>query len=355
MQASLFRQMSKRIRIKDIAERAGVSIGTVDRVIHNRGEVNAETRQKILDILNESGYQPNLIARALTSKKEYVIAVLIPSRNSENPFWEKPLKGIMKAEKELRQFNVRVEKLFFDLFDETEFVKQAQKVVELNPHGAVIAPIFSTEARRLTAMLDEAQIPYLFMNSDIREEKRVRFVGQDSFAGGYVAAKLIHYGLKQKGTILIVNNTKNSENFNHFAERNRGFTSYFKEHKMAEDYKLVKQDIFSSFDKTIQVLFQEHPDIVAIYVSGAKSYLTGSYLERIGRKDIILIGYDLMEKNTEYLEKGYIDFIISQRSEEQGYLSVIHLFNHIAKGETETDDILMPIDIITKENYRYYR
>ena len=60
------------IRIVDIAKMAGVSVGTVDRVIHNRGRVSEENRKKVQAILEMVHYQPNLMARSLAaSKKQY--------------------------------------------------------------------------------------------------------------------------------------------------------------------------------------------------------------------------------------------------------------------------------------------
>ena len=68
----------KTIRIKDIALKAKVSTGTVDRVLHNRGRVSAKVQEKVLKIIKEMDYEPNLIARALGSKKTYHIAALFP-------------------------------------------------------------------------------------------------------------------------------------------------------------------------------------------------------------------------------------------------------------------------------------
>ena len=66
------------IRIVDIAKMAGVSVGTVDRVIHNRGRVSEENRKKVQAILEMVHYQPNLMARSLAaSKKQYHIHFLI--------------------------------------------------------------------------------------------------------------------------------------------------------------------------------------------------------------------------------------------------------------------------------------
>jgi LacI family transcriptional regulator len=85
--------------------------------------------------------------------------------------------------------------------------------LSLNLQGVVIAPVFINETQKITAKLDQAKIPYVFINSDIQDENRICFVGQDSYAGGYVAAKLLHYGLKKKGTVLMIDNAISKGNF----------------------------------------------------------------------------------------------------------------------------------------------
>jgi LacI family transcriptional regulator len=60
---------AKNIRIKDIAKMAGVSEGTVDRVLHNRGNVSTEALKMVNDVLKKIHYRPNLIARSLGRSK----------------------------------------------------------------------------------------------------------------------------------------------------------------------------------------------------------------------------------------------------------------------------------------------
>ena len=71
-------EVGKNIRIKDIAKLAGVSVGTVDRVLHNRGKVSEYALKKVTEVMNQIDYKPNLIARTLGSNKNYRIAALIP-------------------------------------------------------------------------------------------------------------------------------------------------------------------------------------------------------------------------------------------------------------------------------------
>ena len=59
--------MQQKIRIKDIAAQTGVSIGTVDRVLHNRGHVSPDVRARVLKVMEEMGYEPNIMARSLAN------------------------------------------------------------------------------------------------------------------------------------------------------------------------------------------------------------------------------------------------------------------------------------------------
>lgn len=72
------------IRIVDIAKMAGVSVGTVDRVIHNRGRVSEENRKKVQTILEMVHYQPNLMARSLASKNNIILWQLLLLLRMEN-------------------------------------------------------------------------------------------------------------------------------------------------------------------------------------------------------------------------------------------------------------------------------
>ena len=67
-----------------------------------------------------------------------------------------------------------------------------------------------------------------------------------------------------------------------------------------------------------------------------------------------MIGYDLIVKNIHYLKEGIIDFLISQKPEQQGYQAVYTLYQSILLKKKLNKKIMMPIDIITKENINYY-
>lgn len=74
------------VGVKEIARRANVSIGTVDRVLHNRAGVSAKTKAKIDAIIEELNYKPNILARRLASKETLKFAILIPAVSDETDY-----------------------------------------------------------------------------------------------------------------------------------------------------------------------------------------------------------------------------------------------------------------------------
>jgi DNA-binding LacI/PurR family transcriptional regulator len=73
-------KLPERIRIKDIARLADVSVGTVDRVIHSRSGVSEASKKRVEEILKQLDYQPNMYASALASNKKYTFICLLPEQ-----------------------------------------------------------------------------------------------------------------------------------------------------------------------------------------------------------------------------------------------------------------------------------
>ena len=89
-------KLPERIRIKDIARLANVSVGTVDRVLHGRSGVSEASRKRVEEILKQLDYQPNMYASALASNKKYTFACLLP-KHLEGEYWTDVQKGIREA------------------------------------------------------------------------------------------------------------------------------------------------------------------------------------------------------------------------------------------------------------------
>ena len=85
------------ITIKDVAKQAGVSISTVSRVINDSKPVTDEVKQKVLDVIKETGYIPNPLARSLVTKKSQLIGVIVPEVSDS--FVNEILNGIEEVAK----------------------------------------------------------------------------------------------------------------------------------------------------------------------------------------------------------------------------------------------------------------
>ena len=117
--------------IKDIAQMAGVSAGTVDRVLHNRGDVSQKSKEKVQKVLDEINYQPNVFAIGLAAKKKYTITCMIPYY-VEHDYWHSVATGIERARQELRPFNVSVDYLHYKHGDRKSYQDACQKIEKSN-------------------------------------------------------------------------------------------------------------------------------------------------------------------------------------------------------------------------------
>ncbi|SEA48972.1 LacI family DNA-binding transcriptional regulator [Pedobacter hartonius] len=343
--------------VKEIARRANVSIATVDRVIHNRTGVSENTKNTILAIIKELDYQPNILARRLASKKQLHLAILIPAISQETEFWKAPLTGIEQAESEIRQYGIRIEKYFFDQNDKSSFVAQTKKILKSTVDGILLAPSFINESLEFTRECQHLNIPYVFINSDIPNQDSLGYIGPDLFHSGYLSAHLTNYAIEQSGKVLIINISKEMDNFHHLLRKEEGFTAYFKDNQ--KNNSIVKADIrqtdYPSVASRLKELLVTHPDVKAIFVTNSRVFSVARFMEESEINDVLLIGYDYLTENIRYLKSGAIDFLICQKPQEQGYRGIMTLYQNLVL-HTEVDKAyFMPIDIITKENYKFYR
>ena len=118
-----------RIRIKDIAQMAGVSVGTVDRVLHSRSGVSESSRIKVEEILKKLNYQPNMYASALASNKKYRFAYLLPSHN-EGDYWKDVERGMQQAITRFSDFNVSLSDYYYDQYESGAFIESGMRILE---------------------------------------------------------------------------------------------------------------------------------------------------------------------------------------------------------------------------------
>ena len=176
--------------IKEIAELAGVSRGTVDRVLNNRGAVNPRTARKILEIAQALDYKPNKAGIVLAAqKKNLKIGVIL--FDTGNPFFDDVLEGVNRKSQELGGYNcsVLVTRVGFDLTAQLdamdEMVSQGVSGIVLSPYND---PLISDKINEL----DGRGIPVITTNTDIENSSRLAYVGCNFYRSGETAAGLMH-------------------------------------------------------------------------------------------------------------------------------------------------------------------
>lgn len=341
--------------IKEVAIKANVSMATVDRVIHNRTGVAKKTREKILEILKEVNYQPNIYARRLATLKPMRFASLIPRVSDETSFWAAPLNGIQEAEQTIAKYGIKLDKFFFDLSDTQSFVQSADRILKGNYNGVLLAPSFIQESVTFVKACDSLNIPYVFINSDIPDNQSLSYIGPDLFQSGYLAAHLISFLVRPGDDILILNISREMSNHHHLLRKEDGFRAYLKDNKKTNN--IIKRDMtktdYPSIRKMLSGVLKEN--IRVVFVTNSRVSFVARYFKESGIENVMLIGYDLLEQNIKYLEMDIIHFLICQKPQEGAYKGIMQLYQTLVNFAQPEKIQFMPIDIITRENYKFYK
>jgi LacI family transcriptional regulator len=349
---------SGKTTIRDIARQAMVSEGTVDRVIHDRRGVSEKARKRILRIIRELDYQPDILARTLATKKSFHIAALYPGLKSGSLFWNLPEKGMNRAISEIKHFGLELVKYLFDQANPDSFEKQAAKVISAAPDGIILAPVFAREARIFSRLCFKMKIPFVYINSHIAGQQNLSFIGQDSVASGKVAARLMHQCLHSGDKIAVINIARDLDNQLHILQREKGFRNY-----LTKTFGIANNIISSltlmdtggpAINRALDRFFSSHKETKGVFVTNSRVYKVSEWMVSRKSDPFILIGYDLLPQSRKYLEEGIITFLISQKPEEQGYRGVMNLFRYLVMKNEVPKNQYLPIDILTKENIQYY-
>lgn len=342
--------MDKKYTIKDIAELSGVSKGTVDRVLHGRGRVSDKALKSVEKVLKEIDYQPNPIARNLKNNKIYNICVLLPDPKKD-AYWTPAVQGIKKAAKEFKPFGVHVNRYYYDPSASASFLEKSQEALLATPDVLLMAPLFQKEALDVFTICQKGNISVALFNNYINAFNTENFIGQDLVQSGRVAASLIDKMVSKTSNIVILHLDEEA----HMKLKEDGFKAYFDEKKVVPKIEILS---LQTLDETVFIknsinLAQGKKEISAVFVTNSKAYLFSKAIGDLA-KDIVIVGYDLLDENIELLQNGNIDFLIHQKPKRQAYLGVGHLAEHFLFGKPIPSQNLLPIDIITPENVKYY-
>lgn len=338
--------------IKKIAQLANVSIGTVDRVIHNRGQVSPETEQRVRRIMKDLNYTTNVFARHLKLAKSFSFGVLMPDPALDEGYWKRSVLGIDRALEELRGQQIDVQYFHFNRYSEGSFDRAADQALQADLDGLLIAPGASEPFHRFIQKIPD--LPKSIFSTTITDVDCLSCIGQDAYQSGVMAGKLMRLSVNTGGSIVSIRIQPADE---HIQERSNGFQNYFSrysEFHIAE-YEADGNGNSGHFKGVFDQILSDNPDLSGIFMTNVSTHKIAEQIDAAGLAgQIHLVGYDMIQKNVDYLKSGVIDFLISQRPEIQGYQGLYSLYRHVVLKEPVQAKILMQLEIVTLENVDYY-
>ncbi|MDR3051745.1 MAG: LacI family DNA-binding transcriptional regulator [Oscillospiraceae bacterium] len=340
--------------MKTIAEMLGISIGTVDRALKNRGRIHEETRRRVLETARQLGYRTNTLASTLSKPRPLRVVALYPAK--DEVFFNEISNGMAAAMRDLRGYGISLERMHTIRHSLSSQVNMLEKLAgRMDAWDALIITAAHPTAlnERINQFVDADKM-VLTIDSDAVTSKRLLFVGQDQYRSGCVAANLMGEFLQGKGKVLLL--TGFHSVWGH-QQRLDGFCAVTR-----RDYPAMQTvGPFEYFDEDFtarEILRREladHPDIAGVYGTSSVALSQGAaVLDDLGKgRDIRLVGFDTDDEIAQYIRDGVIDAAILQDPFAQGYYSLKLLARHVyERWEPKRSSYHTRMEILLRENAR---
>lgn len=338
------------VTLQQIAQVAGVSRGTVDRALNNRGRIKPEVAERIRNIAEEMGYQPNRAGRALAMTKRAIkIGVILQS--AETPFMQEVYKGVESAREEVERMGGSVEAALSDGIDADEVISIMENFRQKGCNGIALLPNEDERLKRtIDRFVEEYGIPIITLNADVSNTKRLCFVGQDAFQSGRTAAGLMAGLIGERGKMVVISGHRDNPSLTNRAE---GFCSEIR--KVYPDITLLNtrycKDDSKIAKKIMEELLQTEPDLSGVYMTSPGEQGVCEVLRQQKTvQRVRMVAHDFVGGNRENMQEGIVDFLIGQDPDVQGYEPIMILFRLLFDGVGPEQEFQFT-DIVIKNRY----
>ncbi len=347
---------TEKTTILDIARLTGLSKGTVDRVLHNRGEVSRKSYEKVMAVVREKGYKPNPYAALLAKGEEKAIALLLPS-HSPGSYWDLATSEVDRLAEEIGAMGISIVHFRYNQYDPLSFQQTCRNLLESCPSGVVIAPMYKEETLRFTALLSAEGIPYVFIDTKLETEDYLAYFGIPAYKSGYLCADMLCQGKKITDALMIRIRRDKQQQSDPTVERRAGFLDYMQEHhpRCTVRSLFIDPSDPSATDDILEAFFTEFPKVRHLVMFNSRIHLVVPFLERHPEKEFRVVGFDNLEANVDALIKGTVNVLIAQHPERQVSQAIRALAEHIVfKREPGRKDNYMHMDLLTRYNAEDY-
>ena len=350
-------ESDKTATMEQVARAAGVSIGTVDRVLHHREGVSEKTRKKVFDVINEIGYKPNIYASILSRRKDFTIVAIIPYFQT-GEYWELVYNGITRAVKQSQGLNIDLKIFYYHQFELESFRGACRNTIDVQPDALFIAPIYKEETIRLVHHLTSLSIPVAYIDTKPGNTDYLAYFGMPLFESGYLAADLLvgsDPGVKEVVSFNIDRGEAppNDSTLN----RHRGFLAYLNDNNPGctlTDCSMSPFDFLYNM-RLFDAFFEEHPDVRHIITFNSRAHLISDWMEIRGIRDKKLLGFDMLQANMRALKNGTISVLVAERTDKEAFKAVKSLIDFLVlRQRPPRRDNYSSIDILTRYNVDFY-
>lgn len=337
------------VTLKDVAERAQVSLATVDRVLHEREGVSAKARQRVKDAIHELGFGQLPSRLRIKSRGRLRLLFLLPKLDTG--FVRQMVDDIQRAKQAVPDVEIVAEIRRVRLLDGNELIDALRSVKPDTYQGV---GLFAFDAPGVRAAIDETierGVPVVTLVSDIPSSRRRNFVGIDNMAAGRTAGRLMGKFLRGvSGEIGVL--TGNMHIRDHL-ERQLGFRQVIGAHY--RDLKLLPEiegDSVSARNRSIVIdLIRDHPRLVGLYaIGGGNSGVVSALREMNPLTRPVVIVHELTHEARKGLTEELIDAVIAQKTGHMARSAVRLLTAAALNEDPNPEQERIGIDVFVAEN-----
>ena len=330
--------------LKDVAEYSGFALRTVIKVMNGDPSVRDKNREAILRAAAELDYTPNRAASALGKRK--IIRLAVVYSDTSELYFPEIRKGLEQCAAELFDYGLIME---FHTTPQSDWEGQIPILEALairdDIDGIVMQPQSATKLDQWIDALVRSGKPVAIFGTDAPNSKRLFYVSCDAYRAGRIGGQLLERQVKENGHVCVLNSSSDQLQI---LNRAQGCIDRISENR--PDIQLFTRWDMTPFlfSETLrQILQEEHID--GIFCDDAQTITAAEILSDLGRKDIALVGFDLSEKSSQFMQEGYIDTILDQRPETFAYLAAKQLFEYLSENIVPPPVTYTPIYILTSE------
>lgn len=328
------------VTISDIAKYSGVSVSTVSRVINEDPKVAENTREKVLNIINEYNYSPNIFAKSLSKNESNTIGIIIP--DITNPFFGDIIKGVSEV---VDRHNLNM--TLYNTDEDTEKEKRHLKTIKAQRlKGLIMTPTSDLNDTEYLELVKQLEIPIVLLDRDIKEL---------NLDGVFID----NYGSALEATEMLINNgherialISGPENSKPGRDRKKGYIDALKNVSLGIDEKIIIEGDFkfnSGYEAAKNIIAMEKKPSAIFCVNnmmtlGCMKALNESNYEV--PNDISLMGFDeidifnIFETNISTIKRPTL---------EMGRIAMELLIKKFIKKDKDSPEkIILKTEIILK-------